>query len=216
MKNTEIKRVIKSGGKSRLMLSEAAGQLWATDSYWLVRAAAVSPLLDHYNLPLAAGVFEVNGQVSRTEIDPPNVGALIPTDLAKLTTIEPVQVCGDNALIRRDGRLLALYSAVGAASIVDNAVALADDYLSFVLASIAALGTLSERYELVRVARDAERGVGPAVFIGHKVIRSGGYAKLATATTPYEYVPETWDAEPAEIVLGLLMPVRITLPAVGR
>jgi len=81
MKLTDLKRVVGKGTKddpARLFLTEHDGTLYATNSYWLVKAERVAPLLAHYNLPSnQPGAYNVNGSVEPRDQEPPNVGGLL-------------------------------------------------------------------------------------------------------------------------------------------
>ncbi len=91
----EVKRYVKGlSRESRLYVAEHEGQLYATNSYWLVPVEKVAPLLTKYNLSaFEPGAFEVNGDVRPTEQAPPNLGPIMPR-FAELVELERVKVDG--------------------------------------------------------------------------------------------------------------------------
>src|ERR1700733_11741387 len=57
-----------------LAVNEVDGEMWATNRYWGTRATRVAPLLAEYNLPAdQPGLYGVNGRVSRTDKQVPDI-----------------------------------------------------------------------------------------------------------------------------------------------
>ena len=131
---------------NRLFVADVAGddadkaQLWASNSYWMVPAYRVAPLLSHYNLELEVGRFEVNGSVARQGGDAPNMAALLP-DVDALHDVVPAMVAGKAAYVRnpatvyeRKAGYLAIFEAAGEADRVSPTVTAVNvDYLDFIV-----------------------------------------------------------------------------------
>jgi hypothetical protein len=61
-----------------LAVNEIDGELWATNRYWVTRAARIAPLLAEYNLPAdQPGLYAVDGKVSRTDNQVPELKATL-------------------------------------------------------------------------------------------------------------------------------------------
>lgn len=59
-----------------LFVNEHDGEMWASNRYWVVRAAKIEPLLAEYNLSAAEpGLYGVDGKVSRVDNTVPNLAA---------------------------------------------------------------------------------------------------------------------------------------------
>lgn len=88
-------------GWPRLMLAEHAGDLWVTNSYWLMRSTPEwATLLAAYNLPLEPMVCDVGDTLHRlTNVDPPKIAAIIDGLATARTPIEPFAINGMPILI---------------------------------------------------------------------------------------------------------------------
>jgi hypothetical protein len=65
-------------GPVDLYVGEADGEQWATNKYWITRAARIAPLLAEYNLSAdVPGAYAVNGKVSPSGKQVPNMGAFL-------------------------------------------------------------------------------------------------------------------------------------------
>lgn len=208
----EVKRLVIGGRKTsgystpKLFLAEHDGQLYATNSYWLVPVGNVAPLLAHYNLAAdKPATFEVNGKVQPVELDPPNIGPLMPANDAP--EITRIQVAGRDAYARGDTKecaWLALFDHAG------ETVAFNVDFLDFIDHGGDVAG-ISQGY--------GSRLVGPAIYRQEKPGKPVAvYAKCERQTGGHNdasghYIKAEW-VDDGELFLGLLMPVR--LQSIGR
>lgn len=122
LKPAEIKKRVIGGanvkyGPVGLFVGEHAGEMWATDKYWLTRAERVAPLLVQYNLnPAEPGAYEVNGTVRRATGDVAGIPAQAPdfsAFMGELRDYQPgirVRIAGQDAYTKAgNGALLAVY-----------------------------------------------------------------------------------------------------------
>jgi hypothetical protein len=210
-KPNDIKKHVTYGNKTSspayLAVNEVGGELWATNRYWLTRAERVAPLLEQYNLPAGEpGVYQVNGTVSRTGDQVPNVAAYV-KNLKNFTPGIRVHVGGQPALARGGtGVLFALYVLADGshAGLLENEL----DWLSDIMTA----PKLPDgyRYGDVRVSfHKTDAGKPPQAMIRTEVVHTiepGHYADKVEGQTVQEYVPAV--TEPGEpVVLGYMMGV---------
>jgi hypothetical protein len=115
----QLKKLVLRGhnakwGPGGLFVGEYDGEMWATDRYWVARAAHVAPLLGQYNLSAdVTGAYEVDktvrpatGQHHEIPAQPPSMDAFL-SGVAKESyqPAVPVRVAGMQALTRADDRL---------------------------------------------------------------------------------------------------------------
>jgi hypothetical protein len=122
LKPSEIKKRVIGGhnvkyGPAGLFVGEYAGEMWATNKYWITRAERVAPLLVQYNLSAAeSGGYEVNGTVRRATGTEKGIPAQAPDFSVFLSDVKGYQpgvrarVAGRDAYTLADnGALLAVY-----------------------------------------------------------------------------------------------------------
>jgi hypothetical protein len=120
---TEIKKRVMRGystkyGPAGLFVGEYAGEMWATNRYWVTRASRVAPLLGKFNLnPAEPGAYEVNGSVRPATGQEAGIPAQPPSmenfmaDMARESYQPgiPVRVAGMPVYTRDEAGLWAMY-----------------------------------------------------------------------------------------------------------
>jgi hypothetical protein len=120
---TEIKKRVLRGQSTKfgpvgLYVGEYADEMWASNRFWMTRAARVAPLLDKFNLsPAEPGSYEVNGSVRPATGQHPEIGTQPPAIgkvMVNLDEYQPgirVRVASHPAYTRDEpgGPLWALY-----------------------------------------------------------------------------------------------------------
>ncbi len=111
----EVKKLVKASSREgRLFVAEHDGELYATNSYWLVPVVKVAPLMAKYNLSTTEpGSYSVNGDVTPTDVGPPNLGPIMPR-FKDLTPLERETIEGRPAFTNNGAGYLELWRNDGA------------------------------------------------------------------------------------------------------
>lgn len=115
---------------NRLVVAEdKTGQLWASNSYWMVRVDAdhaIAKLLAEFNLPLAQMVCDVSGRaITRTDAKGPNVDAIL--DHGKTVDLVRYTLGGRPVQVDVDGRTAGVWERKDG-----TVVTLSEEFVSFV------------------------------------------------------------------------------------
>lgn len=118
LKPAAVKKLVLRGhsyakhGPADLHLNKAAGEIWASNGYWAVRASRVAPLLEDYNLAAdEPAVFAVDAKVSRSAKTPLDIEAILADNGAGYAIPGTrVKVAGKDAYVLNDaGGLMEVY-----------------------------------------------------------------------------------------------------------
>jgi len=200
----ELKKLTTGGRKdkygTRLYVAEHDGIYWATNAYWLVPAARLAVLLEHFNLPTdAAGTYEVNSKLAKLEQDQPPLGRFLENtydvELTR-TTIDDIGY----AYAEGGDILLAVYDHPHGGHVFFNR-----DFHAWILATLEESRGYGERWKAdslkVRQASRSLRSLGPVSFSAVVEKRHGGHYREDRT-----WEPETWTDDHEE-TFAILMPV---------
>lgn len=118
LKPAAVKKLVLRGhsyakhGPADLHLNKAAGEIWASNGYWAVRASRVAALLEDYNLAAdEPAVFAIDAKVSRSAKTPLDIEAILADNGAGYAVPGTrVKTAGKDAYVLNDsGGLMEVY-----------------------------------------------------------------------------------------------------------
>lgn len=102
MHRARVQRMIAGRRSGDVFINRTTdGRLWASNSYWLVEADALTELFAWWNLTVDVGSYRVDGRVGPTVLTPPDMDALLEVP-NKRVTVEAETVGSGKPLFFKD------------------------------------------------------------------------------------------------------------------